>query len=425
MALAGLLRAAWPRKNSYSRDVVGAFAANLYLAAISAGSGVLLARILGPTGRGQLAAIQALPLLVGSIGMLGLQDAIVYFGARERKRVGEFALSATVLILALGVPITLVSALVVPLFLREHTPEVIFASRIYLGVLFVNALIGFSVFTVRAVHNMRAWNGLRILPQTTWVLVIVALALAGLATPSRIALVYLAAFFVLACVCLLAIRGPLRQGWPVNRKLWRKLLGYSLPLAAGSTPQFLGERTDQLIVAALLPAHDLGLYAVGVSWSLLMMLPGSALFGVAFSKVAAMPAPAEQWRFMKKATWAIVLASLGMGVVLGFTAQWVVPFAFGERFRPAVPAAAILVIAGGLRNVARMLQVGLKGCGRPSGVLYSEWGGVFVLLVAISVLTPRYGLEGAAWSVVLSGGTAAVIALLRLRRWAAGIAPPD
>ena len=114
-----------------------------------------------------------------------------------------------------------------------------------------------------------------------------------------------------------------------------------------------------------------------------------ALFGAAFSKIAGMDQAADQWRFVKKACRATIVVSIAAGVALCLAAPLVIPWAFGREFGSAVPSAMILVLAGGIRNVARMLQMALKGCGKPSGVMFSEWGGVAVLLASIGALIPR------------------------------------
>ena len=40
------------------------------------------------------------------------------------------------------------------------------------------------------------------------------------------------------------------------------MLKYGLPLAAGQAPKFLNQRIDQLLIAGMLSAEALGLYAV-------------------------------------------------------------------------------------------------------------------------------------------------------------------
>src|SRR5207249_2771614 len=55
-------------------------------------TGVITARALGPSGKGELTAILLWPALLSMLGGLGLTDAVVYFGAQmprhEREVVG-------------------------------------------------------------------------------------------------------------------------------------------------------------------------------------------------------------------------------------------------------------------------------------------------------------------------------------------------
>ena len=112
-----LIRGLLPR-GGYKREVAESFVTNLAVTGLQVITGVLLARMLGPKWRGELLAIQALPLIVGTFGMLGLQEALIYFGARAPKRICNYAVSATALISLLGVPIVGASILLTPWFLR-------------------------------------------------------------------------------------------------------------------------------------------------------------------------------------------------------------------------------------------------------------------------------------------------------------------
>src|SRR5262249_23026474 len=57
---------------------------NFALAGVGLCSGVLVARALGPSGRGELAAIQMLPGTIATIATLGTSDSLVYFVANRK-----------------------------------------------------------------------------------------------------------------------------------------------------------------------------------------------------------------------------------------------------------------------------------------------------------------------------------------------------
>ena len=56
------------------RRVSGTFLANIALYVLAAATGPLAARLLGPDGRGALAAIQLWPGAIATFAMLGLPD---------------------------------------------------------------------------------------------------------------------------------------------------------------------------------------------------------------------------------------------------------------------------------------------------------------------------------------------------------------
>ena len=85
-------RAALSRRGSYSREVVQTLITAVVIQLATTLAAVLLARLLGRQGRGDLAAAQVYPMVVAFLGMLGLQEAIVYFGGRDRPRASGGAL---------------------------------------------------------------------------------------------------------------------------------------------------------------------------------------------------------------------------------------------------------------------------------------------------------------------------------------------
>ena len=67
---------------------------NVALAVLAVVTGITAARILGPSGEGELTAIQTWPLLLGTLAMLGLDSALVYFIARQPEKGKQFTSTA-------------------------------------------------------------------------------------------------------------------------------------------------------------------------------------------------------------------------------------------------------------------------------------------------------------------------------------------
>lgn len=414
------LRELLPR-GGYKREVAGSFATNVLLAGLQFISGMMLARFLGVEGRGELAAIQALPTIIGTFGMLGLQDAVIYFGARDERRIGDYAVSGTVLIVLLGVPIVAVAAALTPWFLSGHAPATIRGGQFFCGLLFVHGATSLSITAARAAHDIALWNRLRVVPTVLWVLVIAAMKISGTLDARGLAEVYLVSFFVWCGIAIWPARRHFRSGHRLRPSLWPPMLRYGLPVAFGGTPRILNQRIDQVIIAGMFAAEDLGLYAAAVAWATLMQLPATAMTAVAFSKIAKTETGAAQRGFARKAILTLAVVSVVAAAALGAMAPIGIPLIFGAPFAGAVPLAVVLGVAAGLRNVVQMAQNLLMGAGRPGVVFQSEWTGFITLLVLLSVLVPPFGLQGVAYSVVVANVAALGIALRMYSRWARSV----
>jgi O-antigen/teichoic acid export membrane protein len=407
-----LVRDVVPRRDSFSGEVLQSFLTNIGLNGLTVLTGIMLARLLGPEKRGELAAIQAMPMIVASFGQLGLNEAVVYFGGRNREQAGRFAVSAASLILLAGIPIVLASALLVPWVLREQDPAIVFASQIFMALLFVNAIDGTAISTVRAHHRIPLWNALRSGPRVLWLLVVAAFFALGTTEPVRIALVYLALYFGLSLAMIYAVRGYLRGQWLPQASLWPRLLRFGLPVAAGVAPRLLNQRIDQLIIAAILPPRELGLYAVAVAWTGLGQLPAATIQAVSFSKISGMRELEVQLRFIRGAVGAVAVSTLAVAAALAVATPLAIRWAFGPDFRDATPLAWILLLAVVLRSVAWMLQIGMQGIGQPTVGMYSQWSGLVLLVPTALALLPRFGAVGAAWALVVAAGASLLVASL-------------
>ena len=68
------------------RDATITLATNLALGAAGFLTAPILGRGLHTTGRGELSRIQAVPALVAGFGLLGLNEAVVFWGVRDPSR---------------------------------------------------------------------------------------------------------------------------------------------------------------------------------------------------------------------------------------------------------------------------------------------------------------------------------------------------
>jgi O-antigen/teichoic acid export membrane protein len=404
----------WQRlraERSFHADATLTAVTNLALAAMGFCTGIIAARMLGPHGRGELAAIQAWPLFIATLSVLGMSEAVVYYSARDEPAAGRYLGSAILVASMSSVPFSVVGYVLMPLMLHAQTSTIVLAGRWYLLIVPINALAGMPLHTLRGRSDFALWNLMRLMPNALWVGVLMLAWLVSRATPTFVAAANLVALALLIipfnALVTRRVPGPFA---PDPQKL-PSMLSYGLPCVMTGVPQILNLRLDQMLMAALLPPRDLGLYAVAVAWSSVAAPLLNAVAAVTTPAVASAGDQAHgAWRMAAAARGTAALAFM-----LCLTVAVLTPFAilvlFGEHFRECIPAALVLVPGAGILGLNLVLQEGLRGMGRPYAALQAELAGLFVTGAALATMLQPMGIMGAAISSLLGYSTVTAMLL--------------
>jgi O-antigen/teichoic acid export membrane protein len=400
----------WQRsRGSFAVNAVLTGLTNLVLVAVGLITGAAAARLLGPQGRGELAAIQTWPMFIGYLSLLGTSDALVYYSAKEPKNAASYlGTAATIAILAAG-PFMLSAYTSLPFLLSAQSWATIKAARGYLMMVPVVALVGLSFHPLRGLNDFAAWNVLRLTPALVWAMILAVAWLFACHSPIILAYSNLAGlallFFPVAFVVKRRVPGSF---YPVKRG-FEQLLRYGLPCMMSTFPQVLNFRLDQMLMAGLLPPMQLGLYVAAVAWSGAINPLLNALAWALFPRVAAEASMDRRaYAFIQGSRLAFFLA-LGMGAALLAVTPWGLILLFGPKFRPAVLAAIILVPAGSVSGLNMVIEEGLRGLGRPASVMHAEFIGLGVTAVSLALMLRRFGIVGASISSLLGYGTVTIV----------------
>lgn len=404
------------RASPFGARMLMTLSANAVIALLGMVTGILAARLLGPEGRGELAAIQMWPSLIATLAMLGLPDSLVYYSARQPARAGSQLGTAMILALLASLPFLAAGYVAIPYLLSAQSPETTAAARWYLLLVPIFALVGMPHHPLRGRNDFVAWNALRVAPNVGWLLVLVTAWIIGMAQSSSLAVAYLGVLvlliFPVMFVVTQRIPGPY---WP-ERKLSGPLLRYGLPSMLSSVPQMLNVRLDQLMLAALLPTKTLGIYVVAVAWSSVVHPAMNALGSVLFPRVANEPTPLRQHQMFAQGARLGVFLGSAMGIVLLALTPYAVPLLFGSAFVDAKGPAMILVVAAIASALNSIMEEGLRGMGHPQLVLRAEFMGLAVTVVALTILLARFDVYGAAGASLLGATSVTVVLAYYSRR---------
>jgi O-antigen/teichoic acid export membrane protein len=361
-------------------------------------SGIILARALGPNGRGIVAAAMLWPPLLASLAGLGIAEALVVRTARSDASVAR-SLSAAMLV---GACQSLVAAacgwIVLPKVLGSMPPEVITIGRYYLLVIPLTYAWGFVAMVLQA--RQYRFNVFRASYYVAYAIVLLVLWLLHAVNPRTVIAAALGMYFV---PLLLGARLLLRKGWlhpQLALSEARQLVGFGYRVYVGIVASILAGRLDFVILAALVSAAELGNYAVaGIPGSILTLLPISASL-VAYPAVVRMPreaVPATIARCLALATLTILLAFL-----VDLTLPVAMPLALGPGYQRAVPIAQILTFGITIRSATGLLGAVVRGLARPLLSGFGDVVGLPIFGVLLALMVPNWQGVGAAIALTIA-----------------------
>ena len=198
--------------------MVGTFATTGVIQLVQAVIGVLLARILGPADRGELAAVILWPTLLTVIGSIGIAQSSTYHAARA-SRLGLVVGSTLVIIAVDSMLLVALGWVILPLALGGHDPQVVHDGQLFLTAFVPLNLLVVSMLSILNGNHQFAWfQSLRLVLIGATALGIGLLAATGQMTVASAACAYVAANFVTAALALaVTFRPPGERSLPAAR----------------------------------------------------------------------------------------------------------------------------------------------------------------------------------------------------------------
>jgi O-antigen/teichoic acid export membrane protein len=389
---------------SSGRAVKSVLTGSLLLQALAMISGVELARGLGLTGRGDLAAAILWPTMIGSIGVLGLEESVTFHvaSARDRGDVGRLLGSALTMCAIQAAVFTVIALAVIPLALHKHTSTTIDSGLIFSGYVSINMFNLTLNGVLNGLHRYTYYNAVRV---SIGVAIVVAQTILLVIGAFRVELIVTAMMgcYVLCLLFDFTLTFRARPGrLSVDRKAMRSIFLYGIKSHTSNTSSYLNQRLDQLVISIFLTARELGIYVVAVTFTLFTSLLGASVMVAALPNIARLETTAEKAALGRRFVSLTLLASIVASLPIIVLAPWLIKLFFGHAFAVGANITRVTAIASISFATTRVLEGVLRGLGRPLTAGTAEFvalGGTFAGLAA---LLPTLGLIGAAWATLVS-----------------------
>ncbi len=393
------------------RATVTTYGAHLAVAALSLANVLVMARTLGPAGRGDVASLTAVTWLTAFCFTVSLHEAMANRAATHPQDRAELAGGAIVLALGLGAAgaaAGYAAVTFVPFLRLEADGPALAVALLAIPVLILQTYFS---YLVRAGYAVGVAN-VALLCTATGVALNAVLAVLGLLTPRAAILVWAGAQLGSVLVLGGYLARRLRRLRMPSRALLRDLLPFGVRAHGAGLTNSATYRIDSWLLGSLAGSHQLGVYSVAVAWfEGLFLLPQAVLLAIRPAVTRAGDELAG--RLATLAVAATLLITLVSGVLLYLAAPLLCTGIFGPEFAESVPLLRLLIPGALGIATLKILGSALTARGRP-GLESAAGACAFAVAVGLYVtLIPQFGAAGAAIAstvaYLVGGGAAAAI----------------
>ncbi len=369
--------------------------------ALNAATGILTARLLLPTGRGELAAITLWSQFLAGLTTFGLPSALIYHIRNRPKQAGDLLVNALCMTMVLSSLAGLIGALLMPHWLHQYPLWAIHWAQ---GFLLITPLCGAALVLRGALEASGAFslsNVAQLLnPAVTLVLLLFFLLIHRFNTITASCAYIFAAlpvFGLLVWQSRALLHGFVRPSIASSRQL----LSYGLRSYGIDLLGTLALQVDQVIVVGFLKASDLGVYVVMLSLSRMLNVFQASVVMVLFPKAAgrsqetalALTARAARVSTLITGFCAVLVALVGPLLLRLF---------YGAAYTGAINSLRLLLLEVTISGCVFVLAQAFMALGRPGTVTLLQAVGLSFSIPMMLLLIPRWGIAGAACALLAS-----------------------
>ena len=403
-------------RGRFARTSLGVFAAQLLVTALGVGTSVITARALGPHDRGLFQLLILLPTTLSNFVKFGIPQANVYFIRRRGAAASDVASNALWIALALGTGLGVVCYLgrtwLLTTILRG-VPERTLGPALFMIPFVLLQTYFFGV--LQAEERFGEYN-LQQLAPTVLALLGMAIALLWLHMGLLGAIVTQAGVLVVVSLWL-ALRvhrtAPLRRAW--NAPLARGMLGFGGKSYVQTLAATLHLRIDQYMIAMLLDPTQVGLYAVAVNLTNLLLKIPDATGTVLYPRLAEAGERAAHATTSRVCRHTLFLtATVSLAYVVG--GPFAIRFLYGVQFAGAIRPMLVMLPGIVMISLYMILTRNFTSRNRQGVNIVAAVAALGINVGLNVLLIPRWGIVGAAVSTSVSYSVAALILLVMFVR---------
>lgn len=373
---------------------------------------VIIARTLGPEGKGVFTIIFLVPSFLLMFSNLGISVANIYYIGKREDKLEDIVSNSVFFSIVLGVAGISLFALAFPqlnkLFFHGIASYFFFLAVCILPLSLFNSFAGGILLANRKIKDV---NLLSIIPAVSYLSLFLA---SSLFVKNRI----IGATFAQICSVCIA------TGWSVWRlnkisplrvkfypQLAKKHLSFGLKGYIANFTTFLTYRFDMFLVSYFLNPSEVGYYGLAVGLAELIWYVPNSINAMLYPTLSASSTKEANDFTPKVCRNTVFIVSL-TSLALVFSGRFVINILYGEVYLPSLKPFLTLLPGVTILTIGKLLSSYTTGRGKPIFATYASIIALVSNTLLNLILIPRWGITGAAFSSTVAYSFTALFILI-------------
>lgn len=363
-------------------------------------TGVILARSLGPAGRGELAAILIWPNLLAPIGLMGLDESVVYFLNSKKQKYEALLSNAIFIALVFSFIVIVIGVMLMPVLVvdEDYLPTV--NAYLVVFVPFYYLLLVLMAF-VQGRLDFKKYNLFQVAVPGLYLTGLVVLWAAGQINVNSA--LWASVFGVAVAAIMLLLFTPKGVLEVPSIIACEEIIKQGAKFHSSTIVTIISSQLDKLVVIKYFDSNVVGHYIIAYTFaSAGLHAVAHAAHTVMFPTVSREKChhKAELYLYRGIALMAVVL--LIVSIVFAISSPWLLPRLFGSSYAEAVPLVSVLIAACVPLYIRQVVVRSLRGLGVSGMSFKSEVVALISFIVIVIPLLKEYGLSGVGYSLAIS-----------------------
>ena len=365
---------------------------------------IIIARTLGPEGRGMF----AMAVTLGAFGVqftnLGLHGSNTYYGSRDANLLPPLLGNSLTVSFTLG---TLVSLLAGLFFWLYPSLAPVQGTLLLMALAWVPFGLAYLLFQslLLAVDDFRTYNRVELATKLFYFSILGAIVFFDQVTPETVFGGALLALLIRFAWSYFNLSARIHHATTCSIALFRKSMRYGIKSYFGSLFSFFLFKIDLLMINSMLGTKEAGYYDIAINLAVIVYLLPEVVSVILYPKLCAVKETPEKWKIARQTGFWLAGIMLAICILAGILAKPAIGLLFGNAFLPSVLPFLILIVCKYILTLNLIFNNFIVSIHIPWASVPFSFCLVLLNIVLNLVMIERYGMVGAAWATTISFGT--------------------